>query len=436
MNMMKEENTARQRSFINSLRCFLDKKPKDLSHYERLREHIHAYPELSDCEAKTANLVAKRLSGMQNFAVHERIGGRGLAAVCKNGPGPIVMLRADMDALPILEQTNLPFASKARQKDRDGIEHPVMHACGHDLHIVALLAAAELFASNLSSWCGTLILVFQPAEEKGSGSNAMLEDGLYGKVPVPDVVLGQHVTAGRAGHVGTRCGQILSASDSFKITFHGRGAHGSAPELSIDPIVMAASTILRLQTILSREISSRKDFAVVTVGSIHAGTSENIIPDTAEIKINIRTSKSDIREKVLAAVRRIVKAECEASGAQEEATFEPISRFPPTINDEHTTEKLKSTFTALFGDDFDPNIPPNNASEDFSNLATAVDKPYAFWFWGGTDPDEYDRMKAAGQPIPGNHSPFFKVATQPTLTIGIDAILAAAMTFLDKGEDW
>ena len=434
--MRKERNFARQRSFIDSLHCFLDKKHEDLGHYERLREQIHAYPDLSDREVTTASLVATELWRMQNYAIYERIGGCGLAAVCKNGRGPTVMLRADMDALPILEQTDLPFASKTRQKDRDGVVHPVMHACGHDLHIVALVAAAELFASNLTSWCGTLILVFQPAEETGSGSNAMLEDGLYKKIPVPDVVLGQHVTAGRAGQIGTRCGQILSASDSFKITFHGRGAHGSAPELSIDPIVMAASTILRLQTILSREISSRKDFAVVTVGSIHAGTSENIIPDTAEIKINIRTSESEVREKVLAAVRRIVKAECEASGAQKEATIEPISRFPPTINDEHTTEKLKNTFKALFGDGFDPDIPPNNASEDFSNLATAVDKPYAFWFWGGTDPDEYDRMKAAGQPIPGNHSPFFKVATQPTLTIGIDAISAAAMTFLDKGEDW
>lgn len=222
------------------------KKPKDLTRYEKLREHIHAHPELSDRETKTAALVAKRLRELQSYQVYENIGGHGLAAVRDNGRGPTVMLRADMDALPILEQTNLPFASKVRQQDRDGLEQPVMHACGHDIHVVALLAAADLFASNLPSWSGSLILIFQPAEEKGSGSNTMIRDGLYDKIPVPDVVLGQHVSAYRAGSVGTRCGQILSASDSFIITFHGRGGHGSAPEFSIDPIVMASSTIMRL----------------------------------------------------------------------------------------------------------------------------------------------------------------------------------------------
>ncbi len=418
-----------------SFRRFLDKKPIDFTHYENLREYIHAHPELSDCEAETAALVAQQLRKMQKYTVEEKIGGHGLAAVCKNGSGPTVMLRADMDALPILEQTDIPFASRVRQKDRDGVEQPVMHACGHDMHVVALLAAAELFASKLSSWSGTLILIFQPAEEKGSGSNAMVRDGLYDRIPTPDVVLGQHVDAQRAGHVGIRCGQILSASDSFAITFHGRGGHGSAPELTIDPIVMASSTVIRLQTIVSREVSSG-EFAVVTVGSVHAGLSENVIPDTAEIKINIRTSQRETRDKVLAAVKRIVKAECEASGAQKEATFQLISQLPLTFNDYDTTVKLKDSFGPLFGDNFDPDIPPDGASEDFSNLATAVGRPYAFWFWGGVDPNEYDKLKAAGEQIPGNHSPFFKIATQPTLTVGVDAMSAAAMTFLDKGKDW
>ena len=433
---MEGDILTSQQAFDKSLRRFLDKKPKDLAHYEKLREQIHSHPELSDREAETAALIAKQLHKTQGFTIEEKIGGHGLAAVCINGSGPTVMLRADMDALPLLEQTKISFASKVRQKDRDGIEQPVMHACGHDIHIVSLLAAAELFVSNLSSWVGTLILIFQPAEEKGSGSNAMVRDGLYDRIPVPDVVFGQHVSAQRAGQVGIRCGQILSASDSFAITFHGRGGHGSSPELSIDPVVMASSTVLRLQTILSREVSSSTEFAVVTVGSIHAGSSENVIPDKAEIKINIRTRKSETRTKVLAAVRRIVKAECEASGAQKEATFEPISQFPITINDNIMTDKLKSSFGALFGDNFNSDIPPNNASEDFSNLATAVGKPYAFWFWGGVDAKEFDALKAAGEEIPGNHSPFFKIATQPTLSIGLDAISAAAMTFLSKGRDW
>lgn len=433
---MEDDILTSQQAFDRSLRRFLDKKPKDLAHYEKLREHIHSHPELSDREGETAALIADQLRKTQGFAIEEKIGGHGLAAVCINGSGPTVMLRADMDALPILEQTKIPFASKVRQKDRDGIEQPVMHACGHDIHIVSLLAAAELFVSNLSSWVGTLILIFQPAEEKGSGSNAMVRDGLYDRIPIPDVVLGQHVSAQRAGQVGIRCGQILSASDSFAITFHGRGGHGSSPELSIDPVVMASSTVLRLQTILSREVSSSTEFAVVTVGSIHAGFSENVIPDKAEIKINIRTRQSETREKVLAAVRRIVKAECEASGAQKEATFELISQYPITINDNTMTDKLKSSFGALFGDNFDSDISPNNASEDFPNLATVVGKPYAFWFWGGVDPKEFDVLKAAGEEVPGNHSPFFKIATQPTLSIGLDAISAAAMTFLSKGKDW
>ena len=433
---MEGDTLTSQHAFNKSLRLFLDKKPKDLTHFEHLREHIHSHPELSDREAETAALVAKQLRKTHKFTIEEKIGGHGLAAVCNNGSGPIVMLRADMDALPIREQTDIPFASQVRQEDRDGIEQPVMHACGHDIHTVALLAAAELFASNLSSWTGTLVLIFQPAEEKGSGSNAMIRDGLYDRIPIPDVILGQHVSTQRAGQVGIRGGQILSASDSFAITFHGRGGHGSAPELSIDPVIMASSTVLRLQTILSREVSSSTEFAVLTVGSIHAGFSENVIPDKAEIKINIRTSQSETRQKVLAAARRIVKAECEASGAQTEPTFELISQYPLTVNDSIMTEKLKKSFGALFGDNFDPDMPPNNASEDFSNLATAVGKPYAFWFWGGVDPNEFDALKAAREEVPGNHSPFFKVATQPTLTVGLDAISAAAMTFLDKGKDW
>lgn len=427
---------AQQQIFDKSLRRFLDKKSKDFARYEDIREHVHSHPELSDREAETAALVAKELRNMQRYAVQERIGGHGVAAVCTNGSGPTVMLRADMDALPLREQTDIRFASKVRQEDRDGIEQPVMHACGHDVHTVALLATAELFASYLSSWSGTLILIFQPAEEKGGGANAMVRDGLYDRIPIPDVVLGQHVLPQRAGQVGIRCGQILSASDSFAITFHGRGGHGSAPEMTIDPVVMASSTVLRLQTILSREVSSSSEFAVVTVGSIHAGFSENVIPDTAEIKINIRTRQGETREKVLAAVRRIVKAECEASGAQKEATFEVLSQYPLTVNDDTTTEKLKKSLGALFGDSFDPDFPPNNASEDFSDLATAVGRPYAYWFWGGFDPHEFDALQAAGEPIPGNHSPFFKVATQPTLTIGVDAMAAAAMTFLDQGRDW
>ena len=406
----------------------------DFNTYENLRKDIHSHPELSTQEVGTAEIIGKHLHSLGAYVIHAQIGGHGLVAVLHNGPGKTVLLRADMDALPIREETGLPYASKVSQRDKvDGLTKPVMHACGHDVHVVCLLGAAEKLLKSRSSWSGTLILVFQPAEECGSGAQAMVDDGLYEKVPIPDIVLGQHVSLNRAGYVGIRAGLFLVAADSFKITFFGKGRHGSAPEKTVDPIPMASNTVVRLQSIVSREISPSEEFAVVSVGTFHAGEAENIIPDRAEIRINVRTADESTREKVLAAVRRIVKAESEASKAPKEALVERISGFPPTINDVNLTHELSGAFRNHFKQEFDPDMARNNASEDFTILGTSVGKPCAFWVFGGTDQELYDDAEKRGllkENVPGNHTAFYAPAMQPTLEVGVNALCVAALTFL------
>jgi amidohydrolase len=399
--------------------------------YEDLYRKLHSSPDLSGQESATANLIAKHLRSLQVFTIHEGIGGHGIAAVLQNGTGKTVLLRADIDALPILEQTNLPYASKVTQRDGNGIIQSVMHACGHDVHIVTLLAAADYLAKIRTFWTGTLILVFQPAEENSQGAQAMVDDGLYSRfgIPTPDIVLGQHVGPLRGGQVAVCHGVILGAADSFKITFFGRGGHGSAPDKAIDPIVMAASAVLRLQTIVSREINPKEETAVVTVGSIQAGHTENVIPDRAIMLVNVRTIDEKTRERVLASMRRIVKAEADASGAIQSPTVEHISRFPLTRNDPVSTERLITAFEQKFGPNFDSNFPGSSSSEDFSILATAVGKPYVYWVFGGIDPDLWDDAIKNGTYIAGNHTPLFAPAIQPTLKIGTDALYTAALEF-------
>ena len=342
-----------------------------------------------------------------------------------------------MDALPVKEQTGLDFASQVTMKDNDGLTKPVMHACGHDIHVTCLLAAAEQMAKTTDLWSGTLVLVFQPNEERANGAQAMVDDGLYDKVPIPDYVLGQHVFPYRSGSIGNRVGIMLAASDSFKITLYGRGGHASMPNRTIDPTVMAAAVVLRLQTIVSREIDPSEEVAVVTVGSLQAGSTENVIADTAELKINVRTISKNTREKVLAAIRRIVKAECEASGAPKSPLIEPTSSFPATVNDDKVTEAIANTFQTAFGTNFNNDLPRVNGSEDFSILGTAIGKPCSFWMFGGTDPDQWDEAMRKGtltEDIPVNHSPFFAPVMQPTLKVGITALVLGAMTFLRKGR--
>ena len=345
----------------------------DLDPYISIYKHIHSHPELSGLEAETAKLVVSHLKKISSdFDIHEGIGGHGVAAVLRNGDGPTVLVRADMDALPELEATGVDYASKVRMKDLQGVDQPVMHACGHDMHTTALLAAAELLVSadSRKAWSGTLLLVWQPAEETGTGAQAMVDDGLYKQVPIPDVVLAGHVMPSRAGTVGIKKGLTLSSADCLKITMYGRGGHASQPHHLIDPVVMAASTIVRLQTIVSRETDPGEN-TVLTVGSIQAGETANVIADEAVIQLNIRTQTPATREKVLSSIERIVKAESLATGATKDPKIEKFESYPFTFNDEETTAKLGESFAKHFSEGpqkFTAGIHQLLNSEDFTNL--------------------------------------------------------------------
>src|SRR3954465_8640280 len=301
---------------------------KSRSWQEGLYREVHQHPELSHHENRTAGLVGDRLRGA-GYEVHERVGGTGVVGVLRNGDGPVVLLRADMDALPVREATGLPYASDVTDTDAEGNEVSVMHACGHDVHVACLAGAAQLLADGREHWAGTLVALFQPAEEVGDGARRMVEDGLAELFPTPQVALAQHVMPLRAGRVGTQPGAVLSAADSMRITVHGRGAHGSMPQAAIDPVVLAAMIVVRLQTVVSREIAPGET-AVLTVGSIQAGTKSNVIPESATLQLNVRTFSESTRSTVLAAVERIVRAECAASDCPQEPEFELFDRFPLT----------------------------------------------------------------------------------------------------------
>src|SRR3954447_5661975 len=359
---------------------------------EDLYRDVHQHPELSHQEERTAGLVAERLRGA-GYEVHDGIGGTGVVGVLRNGGGPAVLLRADMDALPVQEATGLPYASEVTGSDADGNPVPVMHACGHDVHVTCLAGAAQLLADGREHWSGTLIALFQPAEETGDGARGMVEAGLADLIPVPDVALGQHVMPAPTGLVGTHPGAALSAADSMRITVHGRGAHGSMPQAAVDPVVLAAMIVVRLQTVVAREVAPGET-AVLTVGSLQAGTKSNVIPDSAVLQLNVRTFSDATREAVLDAIRRIVTAECQASGCPREPEFELFDRFPLTDNDPAVTERVATAFADLFGARFSP-VGQQSASEDFSDLPTALGTPYTYWFIGGIDPATYDAAERA-----------------------------------------
>lgn len=400
-----------------------------LPELEAIYKDLHRNPELSMAEFRTADIAAEYVERF-GFEVSRRVGVTGVVALLRNGEGPTVMLRADMDALPVTEATGLPYASDVRVKEPDGLEVGVSHACGHDLHVTWLMGVARLLSEHRDLWKGTLMAVFQPGEEVGKGARAMMDDGMMSRFPRPDIILGQHVMVGSAGTVGYRSGTILSAGDSFKVTLFGRGSHGSQPQTSIDPVIMAASTTLRLQTIVSREIAPH-DAAVLTVGALQAGTRENIIPETATLRVNMRTYDEDVREHMLGAMRRICCAECVASNAPREPEFEELSSFPMTINDDASTMRLRDAFQGHFGDrTFETK--PAGASEDFSVFGRLWVTPYVFWFIGGTDPQKYETARAAKRinELPSNHSPYFAPVLHPTLRTGVEAMLCAVQAWM------
>jgi amidohydrolase len=391
---------------------------------------IHSHPELSMQETRTAGIAAGRLRDA-GFDVTTGIGKTGVVGVLRNGDGPTVMLRADMDALPVKEATGLPYASTVVAKDRDGNSTPVGHMCGHDMHVTWLIGTAALFSQVRKGWKGTLLTVFQPAEETAEGSRAMIDDGLFTRFPKPDVILGQHVMSTPAGEVGWRSGAMTSAGDSLQITLFGRGGHGSMPQASIDPVVMAAALVMRLQTIVSREVAPT-DAAVVTVGALQAGTKENVIPDTATIKLNVRTFDENVRKRVLAAIERIVKAEAEASGATKTPEIKPLDRYPLLVNDAKATQRVVDAFRAHFPADSIVETKPSTASEDFGSFGTEWHVPSVFWFVGGIDRQLYAKAQAEGRTneIPTNHNPRFAPVLDPTLRTGVESMVTAAQAWL------
>lgn len=403
--------------------------------YEATYKHIHSHPELSHCESETASLVQSHLAHLPQYSVKADIGGHGVVGILRNGDGPTVLLRADMDALPIEEKTGLDYASKTRMQDVEGIEKPVMHACGHDMHVTSLLAAAELLHKAKGEWSGTLIVCFQPAEERPPGAQAMIDDGMYTRhgVPKPDIALGGHVVGGaKAGTVGLKSGVMFLAGNSMKITFYGKGAHASQPHKSIDPVLMAASFVTRVQGIVSRELAWTEK-VILTVASIQAGDADNVIPSEAAVLLTFRSEDERVRAQVLDAIRRIAKAESEASGATQEPDILPRSIFPVTSNDEKSTNTIKEAFQDHFGKEGLQHLTgPYQASEDFGILASAVGSPYTYWTYGSVDAETWEKSCKDGTEgdLPANHSAFFAPAVQPTLKTGVEALAVAALTYL------
>ena len=398
---------------------------------EALYIDLHQHPELSFQETRTAGIAAGHLRDL-GLEVHEGVGITGVVGVLDNGDGPVVWVRADMDALPVGELTGLPYASTATGIDPAGNTVPVMHACGHDMHVTAMIGAVERLVADREQWAGTLVVLIQPAEEYGAGSRAMLDGGLLDVVPQPDIVLGQHVTPLPAGTIGVRPGTQMAASDGLTVVLHGRGGHGSRPHSTIDPVVMAAATVMRLQTIASREVDPR-DVAVVTVGSIHAGLKNNIIPAEAKLELSLRYPNDEMRDRVLASVERIVKAEAAASGAEREPEIRTDHTLPPTINDAEATARVTSALQRALGEEavVDPGM--FTGSEDVSWFARDTGAPLVFWFWGGVDPEKFAAASAAGtldQDVPTNHSPYFAPEVHPTIEVGVTALSAAAREFL------
>ena len=406
----------------------------ELDELAALYRDLHAHPELAFAERRTAGIVADRVREL-GYQVTTGVGGTGVVAILENGAGPTVLLRADMDALPVFEQTGLDYASTDRAVNPAGEEVPVMHACGHDMHVSCLLgAAAELAVqARAGSWQGRLLLVFQPAEEGGGGARAMLDDGLYQRFGQPAVVLGQHVAPLPAGMLGVHPGPAFAAADALRVVLHGKGGHGSQPEHSVDPVLMAAATVMRLQGVVSREIAGG-DTAVVTVGAVRAGTAPNIIPDEAELLLSVRSYDERVRARVLAAIGRIVSAEAAASGAPAEPEIDTLVTFPALVNDAAVCAKLTELFNAGVGLTLDPG--PVTGSEDVGLFATEAGVPLGYWLLGGADPALFAgrttlaEAKEVVDGLPSNHSPLFAPLIEPTLRTGVAALTSAARAWL------
>lgn len=385
---------------------------------EKQYKYFHQHPELSMKEDHTAQTIIDILSkaGIET----KRVGKTGVVAEIKNGEGPVVAMRADIDALPIKENSGKDYASTVSTQDENGKTVGVSHACGHDFHISSLLGALKAFNEHKDAWRGTYIGIFQPGEEIAQGAKDLVENGITSMIAKPDVYLGQHVLGAiPAGTVGIRSGAFLTTAASIRVHIFGKGSHGSMPELSVDPVVVASSIVLKLQTIVSRELAA-KDYAIVTVGALNAGSKSNIIPDDAELLINTRTYSEDTQEFVHNAIERIVRGECELARCPKEPEFTYYDRYPLTNNDQNASLRVRKAFDEYFGED-SVDISRASASEDFSIVANAFKTPYAYWGLGGF---------ADMQNAPGNHNPAFAPDLQPTLNRGLEAAVVAACAWL------
>lgn len=403
----------------------------DLDVLSQVYQDLHAHPELAMEEQRTSAIAADHLRSA-GFDVTTGVGITGVVGILRRGEGPTVLLRADMDGLPVREATGLPYASTHSVLREDG-EVPTMHACGHDMHVAAMIGAAQELSVD-SSWTGTVMIVFQPAEETGEGARAMIADGLYERFGRPDIVLGQHVTELPAGYVGAHQGPAFAAADSLRMRIFGRGGHGSQPERTVDPILLAAHIITRLNTIIPREISAFET-AVLTVGQVHAGTAPNIIPDHCEITMTLRTYNAEVRARVLAAIERVGAGEAQAAGATRAPELEFLQSFPVLVNDPESTARTNRAFERIPGVQvIDPGA--LTGSEDVGEFATTAGVPGVYWLLGGADPAIADGVTTAAElervmdSQPSNHSPYYAPVIRPTLDIGIASLVTAAKTWL------
>lgn len=397
---------------------------------EALYFDLHRNPELSLQEQKTAAKLAERLTSL-GFAVTVGVGGTGVVGVLANGAGPTVMLRTDMDALPVEEGTGLPYASRATAVNAAGDTVHVMHACGHDVHMTSWIGAATLLADSKERWRGTLVLVGQPAEEVGNGARAMLKDGLFTRFPKPDAAFAIHSSAElAAGRVGYTSGPAFARADSVDVTIHGKGGHGAWPHKTVDPIVIAARTVLALQTLVARE-NNPLDPAVITVGSIHGGTKHNIIPDEVRLQLTVRAFKEDVRQRLLSGIERTAKAEATSAGAPEAPTVSVAEGTPATLNDPALTARIAAALRNALGAETVSEVPPVMGGEDFSQYGRAG-VPIAIFWVGTVAPAKHAEAQATGAALPSLHSALFAPDPEPSLRTGTAVVTLAALELLGQ----
>ena len=427
---------------VNAQQLSLDAMiDRDIASWLTTYRNLHTSPELSHREEKTSAFVAGELRKL-GFTVTEHIGkyqnaqwsGYGVVAVLKNGPGPTVLVRTELDALPVEEKTGLAYASQVKTKNDAGLEVSVMHACGHDIHMTSFLGTAKMLTELKSRWSGTLIMLGQPAEETGDGANAMLRDNLYANFPKPDFAIALHDKPElETGKVGYTPGYAMASATSIDVKIRGVGGHGSAPELTKDPIVVAAQVVMALQTIVSRE-NSPLDPAVVTVGSIHGGTRYNIIPDEVNLQLTVRTYKEDVRKRILASIERIVKGVAMTAGIPEDKapTVKVSEGTGSTYNDPQLIERLVVSFKHALGEENVVQMPPMMASEDFGYFGMDHTIPATIFWLGASDPAKVKASRESGVPLPGLHSALFAPVPEPTLRTGVKAMTSAVLDLMKK----